>query len=71
MPISVDLEKNPLLRGMVEHVRRDCMVDNIAMVLRGRFGKIAERPTGSGIARRKISTSCSVAARWHLRSKRQ
>ena len=39
MPISVDLEKNPLLRGMVEHVRRDCTIDNISMVLRARFGK--------------------------------
>ena len=39
MPISVDLEKNPLLRGMVEHVRRDCTVDDIAMVLRARFAK--------------------------------
>ncbi|MET4476680.1 hypothetical protein [Bradyrhizobium sp. F1.13.3] len=39
MPISVDLDKNPLLRSMVEHVRRDCTVDNIGLVLRARFGK--------------------------------
>jgi len=39
MPISIDLEKNPFLRGMVEHVRRDCTVYNIVSVLRARFGK--------------------------------
>lgn len=39
MPITIDLEKNPFLRGMVEHVRKDCTVDNIVLVLRARFGK--------------------------------
>lgn len=40
MPITVDLEKNPFLRGMVEHVRKDCTVENITMVLHARFGRL-------------------------------
>lgn len=39
MPITIDLEKNPFLRGMVEHVRKECSIDNIVLVLRARFGK--------------------------------
>jgi hypothetical protein len=27
MPITVDLDKNPFLRGVVEHVRKDCTVE--------------------------------------------
>ena len=38
MPITIELEKNPLLRGTVEHVRKDCAIDNIGLVLRSRFG---------------------------------
>src|SRR6266542_1114732 len=38
MPITIELEKNPLLRGTVEHVRKDCTIDNIGLVLRSRFG---------------------------------
>lgn len=40
MPITVDLEKNPFLRGMVEHVRKDCTVENIMMVLHARFARL-------------------------------
>jgi len=36
MPITIELEKNPLLRGTVEHVRKDCAIDNIGLVLRSR-----------------------------------
>lgn len=42
MPITVDLEKNPFLRGMVEHVRKDCTVENITMVLHARFGRLPQ-----------------------------
>jgi hypothetical protein len=31
--------RRPFLRGMVEHVRKDCTVNNIVLVLRARFGK--------------------------------
>jgi hypothetical protein len=40
MPITIDLEKNPFLRGMVEHVRKDCTVENIMLVLHARFGRL-------------------------------
>jgi hypothetical protein len=39
MPITIDLDKNPFLRGMVEHVRKDCTIENISLVLRARFGR--------------------------------
>ncbi|UPJ52622.1 hypothetical protein IVB30_15530 [Bradyrhizobium sp. 200] len=39
MPITIDLDKNPFLRGMVEHVRKDCTIENIGLVLRARFGR--------------------------------
>jgi hypothetical protein len=38
MPIPIQLEKNPFLREIVEHVRKDCTIDNIGLVLRSRFG---------------------------------
>jgi hypothetical protein len=40
MPITVDLDKNPFLRGVVEHVRKDCTVENIMLVLHARFGRL-------------------------------
>lgn len=40
MPITIDLEKNPLLKGMVEHVRKECTVENIMMVLHARFVRL-------------------------------
>jgi|SRR5882672_5148418 len=40
MPITVDLDKNPFLRGIVEHVRKDCTIENIILVLRARFGRL-------------------------------
>jgi hypothetical protein len=40
MPITIDLEKNPFLRGMVEHVRKDCTIENIMLVLHARFGRL-------------------------------
>ncbi len=38
MPITIELEKNPFLREIVEHVRKVCSIENIAIVLRARFG---------------------------------
>jgi hypothetical protein len=44
MPITIDLEKNPLLREMIEQVRRECTIQNIVLVLQARFGN--ELPSG-------------------------
>ncbi len=40
MPISVDLEENPFLKGIVEHVRMECTIENIMMVLHARFDRV-------------------------------
>jgi hypothetical protein len=46
MPITVDLDKNPFLRGIVEHVRKDCTVENIILVLHARFGRLPNELNG-------------------------
>jgi len=40
MPITVDLEKSPFLREIVEQVRKECTIENIMMVLHARFGRL-------------------------------
>src|SRR5260370_39071706 len=40
MPITVDLDKNPFVRGIIEHVRQDCTIENIILVLHARFERL-------------------------------
>ena len=64
MPITVDLEKSPLLKGMVEHVRKECTVENIMIVLHARFGRPPNTEAADALAGRvdKIVVQSATAA---------